>query len=136
MQIRFHSNIFPPPPVYLYICFSSFTLFLSACLFLSSNLYFASVSSPRNFSVDRTSFLGPPLNPSIFSRLRYPILFQLALLLFSHIQPYQLWLATSFLAYCLFDSAVYFILPFQLSYVSTCFKWVHMPNSGRGGGGG
>ena len=40
--------------------------------------------------------LGLLLNPSIFSRLRYPILFQLALLLISPIQPCPLWLATSF----------------------------------------
>ena len=56
----------------------------------------------------RTSSWSPP-NPFhlfsttfIYSRLRYPILFQLALLLFSPIHPlvsYDVWLATSFLAY-------------------------------------
>ena len=42
------------------------------------------------------SLLGFLLYPSIFSRLRYPILFQLGLSLLSLIQPYQLWLATFF----------------------------------------
>ena len=53
------------------------------------------------------------------SRLRYPILFQLALLLFSPIQPYQLSLATSFLAYSLLCIAISSSSRLYLFQVST-----------------
>ena len=89
-----------PQPPHVSKCFSFFTLFLSASLSLSSIVHFASVSCTRQISLWTVPLLGF-LNPSIFSRLRYPILFQLAIFLFSPIQPYQLWLATSFLAYSL-----------------------------------
>ena len=72
---------------------------------------------PAKLLYRQLPLLGLPLNPSIFSRLRYAILFQLALLLISPIQPYQLWLATYFLAY-------YFILPFQLSHVSVLSGYI------------
>ena len=52
------------------------------------------------------SLLGFLLYLSILSRLRYPTLSQLALLLLSPIQPYQLWLVTSFLACSLLYTAI------------------------------
>ena len=57
-----------------------------------------SVLYPPNLSMDKCSISSwfPPIYPSILSRLRYPTLLQLALLLLSPIQPYQLWLATSY----------------------------------------
>ena len=57
------------------------------------------LSRTRRICVQTVYLFGLLLTPSIFSRLRCPIFFQLALLSFSLIQPYQLWLATSFLAY-------------------------------------
>ena len=60
---------------------------------------------PPNLSID-SAYSPSPLNSSIFSRQRSPILFQLGLLLFSPIQPYQIWLATSLLAYCLLYIAI------------------------------
>ena len=53
-QIRFHSNIFPQPPVYIQV-FIYFTLLLSASLSLSSILSFTSVLYPPNFSMGSTS---------------------------------------------------------------------------------
>ena len=119
MQIFFISRSSLNPP-YISTCFSSFTVFLSASPSFSSIVYFASVLCPPNISIDSTSSWSPP--ESIFSRLRHPILFQLALLLFSPIQPYQLWPAT------LFWRILYFILPFQLPRVSICFS-EYIPNS-------
>ena len=65
MQIRFYSNIFLQPP-YISKCFS-FTLFVCACLSLSSILYFTSVSYPPNFSLDSTSSWSSPISFHIFS---------------------------------------------------------------------
>ena len=72
---------------------SSFTLFLSASLCLISIFSFTSVLYPQTCRWT-VSLLGFLLYPSMLSRLRYPALFQLALLLPSPIQPSQLLLAT------------------------------------------
>ena len=98
-------------------CSSPFTLFLIASLSRISIFYFTSVLYPQT-SLWTASLLGFLLYPSMLYRLRYPTLFQLALLLLSPIQPYQLWLATSFSVYS------YCICHFNfLKYI--CFKWAH-----------
>ena len=68
-------------PSYISKCPSSFTLFSSASLSLTSVLY------PPKFYVDSVSSRFPPIYPSILSRLRYPTLSHLALLLLSPTQP-------------------------------------------------
>ena len=95
VQIHFHSYFFSSPPQ-IFKCSSSFTLFLSASLSLVP--FFTSVLYPPNFSIDTSiSSWFPPISFHT-SRLRYPTFFQLALSLLCSIQPYQLWLAASFLA--------------------------------------
>ena len=114
MHTRFHSNLLISLQVFLL-----FILFLSASLSLPPViLSFTFVLYPPNFCMDNISSWFPPIS-SIPSRLRDSIVFQLALSLLSPTQPYQLWLAVSFW------HVPYFILPFQLSHVSSCFKWVH-----------
>ena len=56
-----------PSNPYICECFSSFTLFLSACLCLSSILFFTSILRPPNFCVDSTSSSPPPISFHIFS---------------------------------------------------------------------
>ena len=102
-------------------CFSSFTLFLSASLSLPAKLLYGQYLL---------------INPSMFSRPRYPILFQLALSLFSPIQPYQLWLATSFLAYSLPHTPLSTFSRLSLFYVGTFLVMLlilHYYASYRGG---
>ena len=74
--------------------FSDFTLFLSASLpllsILSSTVLLRCTSQT---SLRTSSLLGLLIYHSILSQLRFPTLFQLALLVFSPIQLYQLWLA-------------------------------------------
>ena len=71
--------------------------YFSALTFpFSSIIYFTSVLYPPNFFIDSISYWSPPL--PYFLDYVIPMVFQLALLLFSPIRPYQLWLATSFLA--------------------------------------
>ena len=104
VQIRFHSNIFPQPPEYIssvcrlapYFLALAFPFLLSFLLLLSCT---------RQTSLWTVPLLGL-IYASIFSRLFYPMLFHFALLLFSPIQPYQLWLANSFLAYTLLTSGI------------------------------
>ena len=75
---------------------------------------------PRNLSMGSIiCHLVFVVYPSTLSRLRYPTLFQLALLLLSPTQPYQLWKASPFLA-C---SSLY------IAISTTCFKWVHSQSS-------
>ena len=85
MQIRFHSNIFPQPSVCLYALspLSSYFLALALLFFL---LFLFLLSCTRQTHVYTVPLLGRPLYPSMFSRLRYHILFQLALpfVIFSH----------------------------------------------------
>ena len=80
-------------------------LALRGChFFLPGMIYFTSALYPPNLSMDGTSSWFNissrfhPLYPSIISRPRYAILFQLALLLLTPIHPYQRWLVTSSLA--------------------------------------
>ena len=86
-------------------CSTFFTLFLSASISLLSILVFTSVLYPSNISMDSISSWFPPMY-FMLSHLRYPTLFQLALLLLFPIQPYQLWLATSYLACSLLYTAI------------------------------
>ena len=65
---------------------------------------FLALASPYFYPT--VSLLGFLLYPPIFSRLRYPTLFKLALLLLSPIQPYQLWMAPSVLAWSLLHIAI------------------------------
>ena len=76
--------------------FLAFPFFLSLPVLLSC--------TPPNLSMDSISSWFPLI--FFNSLLRYPTLFQLALLLLSPIQPYQLWLATSFLACSLLHIAL------------------------------
>ena len=99
VQIRFHSNIFPQPPVYLSSVCPLSPYFL-ALAFPSLLSFLLLLSCTRQTSLRTVPFLGL-INPSIFFRLFYPMSFHFALLSFSPIQPYQLWLATSFPAYSL-----------------------------------
>ena len=69
--------------------------------------------------------LGLPLNPSIFFRLRYPILFQLALLLFSPMQSYQLSMAGN-----LFSGIFFTLLSCHLNFITSLCVWIgYSPSS-------
>ena len=70
----------------------------------------------QKISADVMSF-GFLLSPTTLSQIRYPTVFQLALLLLSTIQLHQLWLPTSFLACSLLCVAC------STSHVSICFGW-------------
>ena len=58
----------------------------------------------------------------ILSRLRYPILFQLVLLLLSLVLRAAL---SAIAGNLVFGGFLAFILPFQLYHVSFCLEWVH-----------
>ena len=93
--VRYSSNIFVQTPACLVSCSSNITLLLSASLFLSSFLILLSCTGESSL------WTVPPLgllNPCTFCRLRYLILFRLAILIFGLLQPYHLWLTNSFLA--------------------------------------
>ena len=79
--------------------------FVALAFFVSSVLSSTYVLYPPKFSIGSTSFWSSPIFFHIFSTT-LSILFQLALLLFSPVQPYQLWLATSFLACSLLYIAI------------------------------
>ena len=117
VQVRFHSYPLSFSPTYIFKHSSSLSMFPRDTLSLVSILSLQSCT-PQT-SVWTTDLLGFLLCPSILSRLRYPTFFQLALLLLSPIQPYQLWLATSFLACSLLYIAI------STFCVSICLKWVH-----------
>ena len=71
-------------PISPYLLTPAFPLFLPLYLHVSCIPHTYLMTAP---------LLGFLLYPSILPRLRYPILFQLALLIFSPIQLYRLWLA-------------------------------------------
>ena len=102
-----------------HICPSSSSSQLPAIVWYLFLLSGRSRSTTRNRRFQTVSLLGFLLYPSIFFRLRYPTLFQLAFSWLSPIQSYQLWLATFFgllrTLYCQFN--------FLTSHI--CFKWAH-----------
>ena len=66
--------------------------------------------------------VSPYILPNL-SQLRYPTLIQLALLLLSHIQLHQLWLATSFFG-------MFHTLYYHFNFlVSICLEWAHVTES-------
>ena len=71
--------------------FSDSTVYLSATLAILPILPSTSALYLPNFPADIKSSWFPPICPSMFSQLRYPTLFQLALLWLSPIQLYQLY---------------------------------------------
>ena len=81
-------SVSPLSPCFLALAFPLFLYFL---LLLSC--------TPQT-SLWTVYLLGFLLQPCVLSRLCYPTVSQLALLLPSPIHPYQLWLATSFSACC------------------------------------
>ena len=82
--------------IYVYLSASLSPFFLALLVAFPFFLYFfLLLSCIRQTSLWIVPFLGL-LNPSTFSQQRYPILVQLALLLLSPVQPYQLWLAALF----------------------------------------
>ena len=98
------SSVSPISPFFLALVFPSFYPFLLL------------LSCTSQTSMWTSSLLGFLLCPSVLPRLRYPTLFQLALLLLSPTQLYQRRLAASFLARSLLYVAVttfsrlYFVL--------------------------
>ena len=107
-------------PPYISTCFSSFTLFLSASFSLSSIFSYTSVLHLPNFSIDSTSSWFSPKSFHIFSTTSSNLdLFQLSPFCYFLLQT------LSAMAGNLFPGSIYFILPFQLSHASLCFKWVH-----------
>ena len=81
-RVRYNSNSFVQPPVVSKLFFS-ISLFLSASFFLSSIVSFTPVTYGRIFVVDGTaSFL---LNLRTFTRLRYLVIFHLAIWIFGTI---------------------------------------------------
>ena len=121
---RFYSNIFPQLPIFK--CFSSFTLSLSASLFLPfcyySLLYFILSCTRQTPSKTAVYIFGLLLTPSIFCRLHYPILFQLAILLISPIQPtLSAMYGWQPLAYSLFNIGIS-----TFSRPSVSVKWVRI----------
>ena len=117
----FSFHICLQPPYISTKCFSSFTVFLSANFAFSSVLSFASVLYPPKFST-WTVHLGL-LNPKSFH------IFSTTLSHLISARPFVTSSRTT-LSFMygwqpLFRHIIYFMLPFQLSHVSFCFKWVH-----------
>ena len=101
---RISQSIYPLSPRFLAVAFP----FLLSLLLL--------LSCTRQTPLWTVPLLGL-VNSFIFARLRYPILLQLALLLFSPTQPYQLWRATSFLARsCRRGEGLSFVLQYRLRH--------------------
>ena len=74
----FSLQYLPSTPRISLRCFSSSILFLSASLSLSSMIFVYFCLVPAKLLYRQYLFLVFPLNPSTFSQLRYPTLFQLA----------------------------------------------------------
>ena len=106
-RVRNNSNIFLQPPVCHISCSD-----LSQCLLplgFSFLLSFLLLLSLTGESFLWTVPLLGLLNPCTFSRLRYLIIFHLAIIKSCLLQSYQLWLTTSSLA-----------LSFTFTAISTC----------------
>ena len=87
LQKWFNSNLPSTPRITLSV--SPLSPYFLTLYFPFLPSFFLPLSCTRQTSVWTVPFLGL-LNPSILFRLRYDILFHLALLIFSPIQPYQL----------------------------------------------